>query len=227
MNTGWAHIEWAGETLALLPERALWWARERTLFIADPHFGKAATFRCAGIPVPETSHEDDLARLENLLARLGARRLVILGDFFHAKSGRSEGTLAALAEWRTRSEALEVVLILGNHDRHAGPPPKAWDIACVVGPWALGPFQCRHEPGESELGFVLAGHLHPAYHLPDRIGSGLRGPCFHFGKRVAVLPAFGAFTGTSNVTAACDDRLFLIGPDCVLELPPRVLRRRR
>ena len=48
---GVLEIEWAGEKLVLLPERAIWWAREKTLFIADPHFGKASTFRSAGLAV--------------------------------------------------------------------------------------------------------------------------------------------------------------------------------
>jgi hypothetical protein len=38
----------AGETLRLLPDKALYWPRQQTLFIADAHFGKVAAFR-AGI----------------------------------------------------------------------------------------------------------------------------------------------------------------------------------
>src|ERR1700712_3226350 len=94
--------EWAGEKLALLPERALWWEREQTLFIADPHFGKASAFRFAGIPVPETAHDADLVRLEAALRKTAARRLIILGDFLHARTGRSEATLSALHLWRSQ-----------------------------------------------------------------------------------------------------------------------------
>ena len=42
----------AGETLLLFPERAALLAQTQTLLVADPHFGKAATFRSSGIPVP-------------------------------------------------------------------------------------------------------------------------------------------------------------------------------
>ena len=196
MNTGCVTIEWAGETLLLLPQRAVWWERQRTLFIADPHFGKAAAFRHAGIPVPETLHSDDLARLDEILRTRGAQRLVILGDFLHARSGRSDATLGALAAWRARLADLEIVLVLGNHDRRAGAPPSDLHIQCVAGPWPLPPFHCCHEPQEIADAFVLAGHLHPAFRLSERIGSALRGPCFVFGPRLAVLPAFGDFTGT-------------------------------
>src|ERR1700743_1070553 len=146
MQTNQITIDWAGERLTLLPERAIWWQRAKTLFIADPHFGKAATFRFAGIAAPEIAHHDDLRRLEALCRSFGAERLVILGDFFHAKAGRSEAVRTALAEWRRQHHALEITLIAGNHDRRAGAPPEEWNIICVKGPWELTPFWCCHEP---------------------------------------------------------------------------------
>lgn len=48
-------IQCAGEAVWLLPERALWWPAQRMLMVADAHFGKAATFRARGVPVPAGS----------------------------------------------------------------------------------------------------------------------------------------------------------------------------
>ena len=217
-------IDWAGERLALLPERAVWWERERTLFIADPHFGKASAFRHAGIPVPETAHDADLARLDTVLDATAARRLVILGDFLHARTGRTEATLIALAVWRERRAELEIVLVLGNHDRRAGRPPAEWRIECVAEPWRLFPFLCCHEPQEFSGSFVLAGHLHPSFHLRERRGKGLSSPCFHFAPRVAVLPAFGSFTGTHRMPVMRGDRIFLVGSEEVLDVSPLAAR---
>ena len=45
-------VDVAGEQFVLLPQKAVFWPRERLLAIADIHFGKAATFRSFGIPVP-------------------------------------------------------------------------------------------------------------------------------------------------------------------------------
>ena len=42
----------SGEQLDLLPEKAIWWPRRRTLLVADVHCGKDATFRAMGVPVP-------------------------------------------------------------------------------------------------------------------------------------------------------------------------------
>lgn len=220
MNAAKVTIEWCGETLVLLHERAVWWPGAETVLIADPHFGKAATFRSAGIPVPETSHDDDMERLSGILATTGAPRLVILGDFLHARAGRSPGVLSALAAWRGRHAAMEVVLVRGNHDRHAGPLPEEWGITSVNGPRRLGPFYLRHEPCEDAAAPVVAGHIHPSFRLSGRGGLSVSAPCFHFAKRLAVLPAFGAFTGTHSVSPAPGDRIFLVGPDSLFETPP-------
>src|SRR5512141_3052207 len=121
-------LQWGRQALELFPERALLWREVATLIIADPHFGKAAAFRAGGVPVPTGTTADDVARLEQLVSRTGARRLLILGDFFHARAGRAPGTLAQLAAWRARDPGLSVELVAGNHDRHAGAPPTEWGI---------------------------------------------------------------------------------------------------
>ena len=89
-----------GEELWLLPERAVFWPRAGALIIADAHFGKAATFRAAGIPVPGGTTAEMLRRLDAALDRGGATRLLVLGDLLHARAGRAPRTLELVAAWR-------------------------------------------------------------------------------------------------------------------------------
>ena len=120
-RTGWRRWSWrlsatqtaelAGETVTLLPERALYWPRRAALLIADLHLGKDATFRASGVPLPGGTTAADLARLSVALERSGARRLVILGDFFHARRGRDPALLAEVAAWRAAHADLEIVLV--------------------------------------------------------------------------------------------------------------------
>jgi DNA ligase-associated metallophosphoesterase len=218
MKSNAHQIVWAGESLDLLPERAVWWPRKQTLFVADLHFGKASAFRSAGIAVPETSHDDDLDRLEKIVLQHAAKTLVILGDFFHAKIGRTEPTLMALKRWRDRHEDLEIILVTGNHDVHAGPPPDEWNIRCVQEPWMLGPFTCRHKPVErNSTGFALAGHIHPAFLLQERGGVSARCLCFYFQKHTAVLPAFGNFTGAHVIRPKSGEQVFLVADDQIID----------
>jgi DNA ligase-associated metallophosphoesterase len=208
-----------GEEVYLLAERALWWPNASTLVVADLHWGKASTFRAAGIPIPIGTTSDDLARLDSALTRTGARRMVVLGDLFHAKAGRiASHTLAELRRWRSLAGTFEILLVRGNHDRHAGDPPNDLQINCVNAPAFVPPFIFRHEPVDVEGAYGLAGHVHPGLTL---VGRGLQRetlPCFLVGPRGAIIPAFGSFTGLGAVQPGPEDRAFVIAADEVLEV---------
>ena len=208
-GTGDLEIELCGERLVLLPERAAFRPAERTLLVADPHFGKAAAFRALGVPVPGGTTAENLERLTRLVARTGAERMVFLGDFFHARSGRAPRTLDALAAWRAAHSALDLLLVRGNHDRHAGDPPPGLDIACVDGPFPAPPYAYAHHPEPAPACYVLAGHVHPSVTLRGAGRQRARLPCFHLGPRVGILPAFGGFTGTADVPVAPGDRVYV------------------
>lgn len=208
----------AGESLRLLPEGAAYRPASETLLVADPHFGKAATFRAAGLAVPGGTTASSLARLDGALASTGARRLVFLGDFLHARAARAPDTLAALAGWRARHPELEVVLVRGNHDRHAGDPLPELRIRTVDPPLPEPPFALRHHPEPVEGSYVLAGHLHPAAVLRGRGRQRERLPCFWLGARVGVLPAFGEFTGTAEIRPEPGDRVFVLAAGEVVQV---------
>jgi uncharacterized protein len=209
----------AGEQVYLLYERALYWPGASTLVVADLHWGKAATFRSVGIPIPIGTTSDDLARLDSALQRTQARRMVVLGDLFHAKAGRvASHTLAELRRWRSLAGKFEILLVRGNHDRHSGDPPADLHINCVNAPAYVPPFVFRHEPAESVDAYGLAGHVHPGLTL---VGRGLQRetlPWFIVGPTAALIPAFGSFTGLGAVSPGPDDRAFVIAGDEVLEV---------
>jgi DNA ligase-associated metallophosphoesterase len=210
------HVDVRGQRILLLPERVAVW--RSTVLVADAHWGKAAAFRAGAIPVPQGTTRQGLARLDAVLQRTNARRIVFLGDFLHAREGRAPDTLAALAEWRGRLADLEMLLVRGNHDRGAGDPPGELNIKCVNAPVVEAPFVFTHHPSASELGYVLAGHIHPGARLsgPGRQRECL--PCFWFGAEGAVMPAFGDFTGLAAVTPVEGDRVFVIAESDVIEV---------
>ena len=108
--------------LVVLPQRAVWRASTRTLFVADVHIGKAAAFRAAGLPAPAGTTRENLARLDALIDALAPRSLIVLGDLFHARAAFREATLREVRAWRARRAALEIWLVSGNHDDQAGAP---------------------------------------------------------------------------------------------------------
>jgi uncharacterized protein len=208
-----------GEALELLASRALHWPREHTVFVADVHLGKAAAFRAGGVPLPRGSTAADLARLTSILSETGARRLVVLGDFLHAAAGRVAALDRAFRTWREVHAAIEVVLVRGNHDDRAGDPPPAWDVAVVDEPHAMAPFLACHLPVSPRSGYALCGHVHPGVTLRGAAEQSERLPCFVLGRRRAILPAFGGFTGTARAAPLAGDRLVAIAGTQLFALP--------
>jgi uncharacterized protein len=242
-----ARLTWQGLELELKPERAVWVPAAGTVLVADLHLGKPAAFRRAGVPVPEQVTDADLARLDRVLRETGAKRLVILGDLLHARAGRNEWTHGLVRAWRSAWPALEIDLVRGNHDRSAGDPPGEWGMRVMDGPWwdeRVGAWLSHEpdgQPGEELLGGssgageasgtseprpMFAGHLHPGVVMEPRragrakcVGGRARAACFWFGERVAVLPAYGSFTGCAAVRPGVGDRVFAIGPGEIAEIP--------
>lgn len=207
-------VELAGEQVLLLAQKALYWPREHMLVIADIHFGKAAAFRALGVPVPGGTTAENLAALDALIERHGARQIVFLGDFLHAKAAHAPATQGALLAWRRRHPPLRLTLVRGNHDRHAGDPADELGIWLVDEPFTLGPFSFCHHPDKAAPGYVLAGHVHPVYVLATRFDA-LRLPCFVAGPRRMILPSFGSFTGGHALRPEPDERIWVSSGEAV------------
>jgi uncharacterized protein len=207
-----------GEAVQLLADRALFWPRRRTLFVADVHLGKGAAFRAGGVPLPRGATANDLGRLTALVGRTGASRLVVLGDFLHAAAGRVPALDAAVRAWRHRHAALQVTLIRGNHDAHAGDPSPDWDVDVVGEPHLAAPFLLCHTPQQPPTGYALCGHVHPGVRVGGDHDS-LRLPCFVLGRRRALLPAFGRLTGLALIAPAPDEQVIAIAGKALFPLP--------
>src|SRR5678816_1166352 len=110
---GELQIQIGDATWMLSAGRSAFWCERRWLIVADVHFGKAATFRALGVPVPHGTTSDTLSRLDDLVGRLRPTTIVFLGDLFHAREAHAVSTLALLSEWRERHAALDLVLVEG------------------------------------------------------------------------------------------------------------------
>lgn len=217
-------VDLAGTPATLLAQRAVLLPQAPTaapaLLVADVHFGKDATFRARGIPVPQGSAAGDLARLSALLAATAARTLVFLGDLLHAREAQQAALQSQLAHWRGQHAGVDMLLVEGNHDRHAGAPAAAAGIRVVHEPFAWDGLALCHHPQRVAGAHVLAGHLHPCVRLTGRANDRLRLPCFWLQPGLTILPSFGEFTGGASIGRSEGDRVVAVAEDRLYELPP-------
>jgi uncharacterized protein len=221
-------VQLCNETLQLHASGAIHWPAQQMLLIADIHFGKSASFRALGVPVPRGTTSDNLAQLSALLEATQAQHIVFLGDFLHSKQAKAASTLGALARWRTQHAAIALTLVRGNHDARAGDPPEHLNIRIVDEPFIVGPFALCHHPQPVDGHYALAGHWHPCVSLAGRARERLRLPCFWFGDEggqdadrhaVGILPAFGDFTGMHPIEPGAGDRVLAIAGDAIRDIP--------
>lgn len=219
--------------IVLLPGRAAFLPQTSTVVCSDIHLGKAATFRHAGMPIPEGSAQRDLQRLTAIIQTYNARRLLIAGDLFHARSGCTEHVLdefSVFCEQVRQSHNTEVVLVLGNHERSLGKKFRPHEIGIkrcekeIIEP----PFRFIHDH-QSHFdaqpdSFTIAGHVHPTVTIKGTSGDRLTCRCFVTTGTTLLLPAFGSFTGGYTIRPSNLTRIWLAQIDGVLPIANALVR---
>lgn len=199
------------EEFLLLPQKAVYYKKEKALIIADMHLGKAGHFRKAGMAVPAELAFADLEILDGLLSKSGLliEKIIVLGDLFHAALNLD---WRIFEEWRMMNKDPEIILIKGNHDILSDSHYEALDIK-VQEIMVLNKFMLIHNfEDEEEIGglYKLCGHIHPAVRMQGKARQALTLSCFYFNERIGILPAFGRFTGKHIINPSESDNVFVI-----------------
>jgi DNA ligase-associated metallophosphoesterase len=203
--------------LDLLPDKSLYWPKEKTLMIADVHLGKINHFRRSGFPVPSKANDANTGILIDLLRRHQPERMIFLGDLFHSHYNQEWEVLGQVVKHFT---CCSFELVMGNHDIMSRLQYERHNLRVHEGGLNLNGLWLTHIPDESAdvATYNLSGHIHPGARLFGRGKQALLLPCFHFGERNGLLPAFGSFTGLHPVTPKRNDRVFVIAEDSVIDV---------
>lgn len=182
-------FSFAHQEFRLGASRALFWAEENALLVADLHLEKASFFARHGQMLPPYDSRATLERLAEAVKETGARRVYCLGDSFHDSAGvdRLESYAAGMLDALTR--VTDWVWITGNHDEDArAPGGTVVDELCSRG------LALRHIARKGEQGCEVSGHFHPKLRVKVH-GRSIARPCAVASENRLILPAFGALTG--------------------------------
>jgi DNA ligase-associated metallophosphoesterase len=203
----------------LTTERTMFWEEEKALIVSDLHFGKTGHFRKSGIAVPASLYKEDLQRLIIQIQCFQPRELIIVGDMFHSHANKE---LELFLKWRSDLGGIQIRLVKGNHDILKDEWYERAGIDLSTQTLSRKDFHFVHDISglEESEGFTggkikqksyfFSGHIHPGIRLNGMGKQSLCFPCFYFGKKYAVLPAFSRFTGVAMISPEAEEEVFAI-----------------
>ena len=207
-------VEVYGEWFELLPQKAIFWPKEKALLIADLHLGKVNHFRRSGIAVPSKANDKNIELLIDLFWQTKPDRVICLGDLFHSHYN---------PEWEVFGElikhfgAVSFELVMGNHDimsetQYLRKGIKIYD-ELRIGDFVLTHHSLKVVPDNF---YNFSGHIHPGALLRGKGRQSVTLPCFYFGLRQGLLPAFGMFTGLARIEPRKEEKVFVIADDKII-----------
>lgn len=207
-------VEWQQQVFWADPQRVLYWEQEKILLCADLHLGKTGHFRKEGIAVPQAVYQQDLQRLFAAISFHKPARVIMVGDLFHSRANKEWDWFG---RWRHDFSDIAFTLILGNHDKL--PQGLAAELSLQVAQYEIiGNILLQHHPANNPTEpahlqgatGIISGHVHPAVIVPTGVRQKVRLPCFYFGIKQCLLPAFSLFSGTHPIKPKAKDVVFAI-----------------
>ncbi len=202
----------------LTAARTIFWEEEKTLIISDLHLGKAGHFRKNGIGIPQTIFKEDMQRLVSQLQYFKPVKLLVVGDLFHSSDNKEH---EMFLKWRNDLPGISIQLVKGNHDILETGWYQRAGIDVHTGTLTIREFVFTHDINDlQETGprYCFSGHIHPGIKITGRGKQSMQLPCFYFGKKYAVLPAFGKFTGTHPVKPVKGDSVFALADNKIMQV---------
>lgn len=177
--------------------RAVYFAAENLLAVADLHLGYAWSHRAHGQLLPVGQKDNALQRLRDLLVDYKPSRLVLLGDIVHIALPVPALVDELKALLALADGDIELVLLAGNHDRKLAGLLKQLRATNVLhNEYCAGSNCFLHgdRPVTTAAARYIIGHEHPAVSLGDGVATSRKFPCFLISENVITLPSFSSWS---------------------------------
>ncbi|HMJ47667.1 MAG TPA: ligase-associated DNA damage response endonuclease PdeM [Ferruginibacter sp.] len=204
-------------TFLLTANRTVFWEDEKALIISDLHLGKSGHFRKSGIAIPQNMFREDMQRFLSEIQFFQPAKVIIVGDLFHSNINKE---MDLFLKWRNDISSISIHLVKGNHDILKREWYQKAGMEVHEDSLKLKKFVFTHDItgcDESEL-YCFSGHIHPCVHISGLGKQSLSLACFYFGKKYAVLPAFGKFTGTHPIKPHRGDHIFALVENKIMQI---------
>ncbi len=188
-----------------------------TAVLGDLHLGYESALESEGMFIPRINTESVREALDRLLGEYEPRRVVLLGDIKHDFRRSSYEARDEVREIiKLVSDAVETVVIRGNHDNYLQNLLGDFGLTAVDYVDLMG-WRLEHGHVDSGRRPVIIGHEHPSVRIPGELSGGMKLQCYVYARQegVLVIPPFSPFASGSDLNqesepilapalAACD-----------------------
>ncbi|MFH1258115.1 MAG: metallophosphoesterase [Candidatus Micrarchaeota archaeon] len=202
--------------IRILKEGGVYFDDLGILAITDLQLGHEAVLHNRGVDVPLEQFPIILERIESMLLRTKAERVLINGDmkheFSHAMQQEWDEVLELLKFFKKRE--VELILVRGNHDNYVAKILRNQNlklhdyflekgILFIHGHKKLGEY--GEFPELKEYSTLVIGHVHPAVSLHDEVGVPHKYNCLlkgeFQGKELLVLPSISPLASGADLVS--------------------------
>lgn len=204
-------------TFLLTANRAIFWEDEKALILSDLHLGKSGHFRKSGIAIPQNMFKEDMQRLLAEIQFFHPLKVIIVGDLFHSHINKE---MDLFLKWRNDIKYTAIHLVKGNHDILKREWYNKAGMEVHEESLRIKQFVFTHDIEECDEAnsYCFSGHIHPCVNIRGPGKQSLSLACFYFGKKYAVLPAFGKFTGTHGIRPRPGDHVFALVENKIMQI---------
>lgn len=207
-----------GVELVLTAQRVIYIPSIDALVLSDMHVGKSGHFQKYGIPIAKNVLLNDLRRLQDCIEHFSPKKVIVVGDLFHANYNSD---LETFRQWLQHFSTLEFVLVRGNHDRLPNSLYQKLNLIVFNERWQLRDLEFVHDTENhqfEEQKITFSGHVHPGVFLKGKGRQRIKLPCFVETNHEIILPAFSEFTGLNTKFERENAKYFAFTKDRIIEL---------
>jgi len=198
--------------LTLLPFKAVYFEKHKTLLVSDINLGKVGHFKNSPVALPDGLAETDLVILDKIINSLEINGIFILGDLF---PNNENFDMRLFVAWRELHQNIDINLVKDNIDLMSDEVYANFEVRLHKKYYLWNRFLFTHKPLDKDAklsgcDYVFCGYINPGVNIN---GSGrplMNLSCYFFDEKQCILPAFGAPNRKSLVKPSLKERAYAI-----------------
>lgn len=198
--------------MTLLPVKAIYFEKHKTLLVSDIHLGRIGHFKNSPVALADGLAETDMVMLNRIISTFDVSEIFILGEIFPRKENYD---YRLFKTWRDLHQNIDVNLIKESTEMMSDEIYTNFEIRIHRKYYLWNKFLFTHKPLVKDVKltgceYVFSGYINPGININGKGRTLQNLPCYYFDANQCILPAFGEPNRKSLMKPSPKDRVYAI-----------------